>query len=191
MLENLVRNDAIEAVGADNVTDLAPVAGHNGDAILARHLRAGGIAFEADHVETALHQHRQQLRGPASEIEDAQSWRPALDQWNERIGIVVLIENPLPGEMRALLGDPFRRREGGRRLVIDLFNPFRPVSNEAAGAGPALVHQIKPTARIIERAQIRIVDVDRGAKRAMGYDLRVWDVRVHCEVSLQHNSFPP
>jgi len=34
------------------------------------------------------------------------------------------------------------------------------------------------------------VDVDRGAKRAMGYDLRVWGVRVHCEVSLQHNSFP-
>src|SRR5213592_1814379 len=91
--------------------------------------------------------------------------------------------------MRAPLGDPFRRREGGRRLILDLFNPFRPVGNEAAGAGPALVHQIKPTARIIERAQIRIVDVDRGAKRAMGYDLRVWGVRVHCEVSLQHNSF--
>jgi hypothetical protein len=24
----------------------------------------------------------------------------------------------------------------------------------------------------------------------MGYDLRVWGVRVHCEVSLQYNSFP-
>jgi hypothetical protein len=83
--------------------------------------------------------------------------------------------------VRALLGDPFRRREGSRRLIFDFFNPVRPIGNEAAGAGPALIDQIKPAARVIERTQTRIVDIVRRAKRTMGDNLKGRNVRVHCK----------